>query len=100
MCPIGPTSASRHVPFGMSAPAARLILPTVRRAEPHLLTKTPYTRLREAAGTRTWHDSAMKNAVIAIGLFAIGFVILSVIPDADLIPSGVRAVLDDVAAVW
>jgi hypothetical protein len=42
----------------------------------------------------------MKNAVIAFGLFAIGFAILSVIPDADLIPSGVRAVLDDVAAVW
>lgn len=90
-----PSCADRDVGAG-----ARLILPTARRAEPHLLTKTPYTRLREAAGPRKWHDSAMKNAVIAFGLFAIGFAILSVIPDADLIPSGVRAVLDDVAAVW
>jgi hypothetical protein len=42
----------------------------------------------------------MKSLFIAFGVFAIGFAILSVTPGADLIPSGVRAVLDDVATVW
>jgi len=42
----------------------------------------------------------MKNFVIAFGVFAVGIVVLSVIPDTDLVPPGVRAVLDDVASIW
>ncbi len=71
-----------------------------RTGEPHLPTKTPYTRFREAAGTRKWHDSAMKRVFIAFGVFAVGFALLNVVPDADLVPSGVRAVLDEIATVW
>jgi hypothetical protein len=77
-----------------------LISPMARAAGPHLRTKTPYTRIREAAATRKWHDSAMKSVFIACGVFAVGVAILSVVPDADLLPSGVRAVLDDVATAW
>jgi hypothetical protein len=71
-----------------------------RTGEPHLLTKTSYTRLREAVGTGKWHDFAMKRVFIAFGVFAVGFALLNVLPDADLLPSGVRAVLDDFATVW
>jgi len=42
----------------------------------------------------------MKSLFIAFSLFAVGFAILSVTPDADLIPTGVRAVLDEVETVW
>ncbi len=42
----------------------------------------------------------MKNFFIAFGVFAIGVAVLSVLPGTDLVPPGVRAVLDDVAAIW
>lgn len=42
----------------------------------------------------------MKKLFIAFGVFAIGVAVLSVIPDTELVPSGVRAVLDDVATIW
>jgi hypothetical protein len=42
----------------------------------------------------------MKRVFMAFGVFAVGFALLNVIPDADLLPSGVRAVLDDFATVW
>lgn len=42
----------------------------------------------------------MKNLFIALGVLAIGVAFLIVIPDTDLVPPGVRAVLDDVATIW
>lgn len=59
-----------------------------------------YTRLMEAAGGLRWHASAMKPVFIAVGLFLAGAVLIDAIPEADLLPSGVRAVLEDVASIW
>lgn len=42
----------------------------------------------------------MKSLFIAFGVFAVGFAILTLTPGVDLIPSGVRAVFDEVETVW
>ena len=42
----------------------------------------------------------MKPVFIAVGLFLAGAVLIDAIPEADLLPSGVRAVLEDVASIW
>lgn len=62
--------------------------------------QNPYACLGEAANASRWHDVVMKTLVIACGLFAAGFAMLVVLSGADLVPAGVRAILDDVAAVW
>ena len=63
-------------------------------------TQSPYASLGEAAGARPWQNAAMKTLFIACGLFAAGFVMIAVLPGTDLVTAGVRAILDDVAAVW
>ena len=42
----------------------------------------------------------MKSLLIACGVFAIGLAVLSAVPDADLLPQGVKTVLSEVAGVW
>lgn len=62
--------------------------------------QTRHSRLRLAAGATAWHDSAMKNMLVALGVFLIGVVLVHALPGVDLVPDGVRAVLDEVASVW
>jgi hypothetical protein len=47
-----------------------------------------------------WQHSAMKNMLIALGVFLIGVLLIHAIPGVDLVPDGVRAVLDEVASIW
>ncbi|HEX9770812.1 MAG TPA: hypothetical protein VGA50_16695 [Kiloniellales bacterium] len=42
----------------------------------------------------------MKNLLVAVGVFLIGVVLINVVPTVDLVPDGVRAVLDEVAGIW
>jgi len=42
----------------------------------------------------------MKTALVACGVFLVAFALLAVVPDADIVPAGVRRVLDDVAGIW
>lgn len=62
--------------------------------------QSPYACLGEAAVTARWQNVVMKSLFIACGLFAAGFVMIAVLPGTDLVPAGVRAILDDVGAVW
>jgi len=42
----------------------------------------------------------MKTVLIACGVFLVGFALLTGASDADIVPGGVRQVLDDVASIW
>ena len=41
----------------------------------------------------------MKRVFIAFGAFAVWITLLSVVPDADLLPPAVSAILDDLGTV-
>ncbi len=62
--------------------------------------QTCYSRLRLSAGATAWHHSAMKNMLVALAVFLIGAGLIHALPGVDLVPDGVRAVLDEVASVW
>lgn len=62
--------------------------------------QTTHSRLREAAGTSPWHDSVMKTVLMAACVFLLGFALIDAIPGTDLVPTGVRTVLDEVAGIW
>jgi hypothetical protein len=59
--------------------------------------QTPYSELGEAASRQDWQNPAMKSLLIAGFVFLAGVALLQVVPDADLVPTGVRAVLDEIA---
>jgi len=42
----------------------------------------------------------MKALLTASVVFFAGVILLQIIPDADLVPDGVRAVLNDVDNIW
>jgi hypothetical protein len=42
----------------------------------------------------------MRPVLLAIGIFLIGLALIGAIPQADLVPGGVRTVLQDVASIW
>ncbi len=42
----------------------------------------------------------MKTLLTAVIVFLAGMALIGVIPDADIVPTGVRAVLDDVNGIW
>jgi hypothetical protein len=42
----------------------------------------------------------MKTLLTAGIVFLAGVALLWVIPDADIVPTGVRAVLDEIAGIW
>jgi hypothetical protein len=42
----------------------------------------------------------MKILLTASVVFFAGVVLLQIIPDADIVPGGVRAVLDEVDSIW
>ncbi len=62
--------------------------------------QTPYSQLGEASRTQDWQNSAMKSLFTAGIVFLLGAALLAIIPDADIVPTGVRAVLDDVDNIW
>ena len=62
--------------------------------------QTPYSQLGEAAEAQYWQNPAMKTLLTAGIVFLAGVALLWVIPDADIVPTGVRAVLDDVNSIW
>ena len=65
-----------------------------------LFLKTPYPQLGEAPRTQDWQNPAMKSLLTAGIVFLLGAALLAIIPDADIVPTGVRAVLDDVDNIW
>ncbi len=62
--------------------------------------QTPYSQLGEALRTQGWQNPVMKTLLTAGIVFLVGVALLGVIPDADIVPTGVRAVLDDVDSIW
>ena len=64
------------------------------------LVQTPYSQLGEASRTQGWQNPAMKTLLTAGIVFLVGVALLGVIPDADIVPTGARAVLDDVSSNW
>ena len=60
----------------------------------------PYSQLGEAPRTQDWQNPAMRTLLIAGMVFLAGIVLLQIIPDADIVPPGVRAVLDEMAGIW
>jgi hypothetical protein len=42
----------------------------------------------------------MKTLLTAGIVFLVGVALLQIVPDADIVPTGVRAVLDDVDRIW
>ncbi len=62
--------------------------------------QTPYSRLGEASRRQDWQNPAMKTLLTAGIVFLAGVALLWVIPDADIVPTGVSAVLDDVNSIW
>ncbi len=59
--------------------------------------QTPYSRRGEASRTQDWQNPAMKSLLTAGIVFLAGVALLQIIPDADIVPAGVRAVLDTIA---
>ncbi len=65
-----------------------------------LLVQTPYSQLGEASRTQDWQNPYMKALLTAGIVLLVGVALIGVIPDADIVPTGVRAVLDDVNSIW
>ncbi len=65
-----------------------------------LLMQAPYSQLGEAPKAQGWQNPAMKILLTAVIVLLAGVVVLLIIPDADIVPTGVRAVLDAVANIW
>ena len=42
----------------------------------------------------------MKAVAVATAILLLGIVLIDVVAEADLVPSGVRAVMEEVASVW
>ncbi len=42
----------------------------------------------------------MKATLLACGVILVGLALLATLSGTDLVPSGVRAVLDDVTNIW
>jgi hypothetical protein len=42
----------------------------------------------------------MKTVLTAGMVFLAGMALLAITPDADIVPTGVRSVLDEIAGVW
>ncbi len=62
--------------------------------------QTPYSQFGEAFRTQDWQNPAMKTLLTAGIVFLAGVALLWVIPDAEIVPTGVSAVLDDVNSIW
>ncbi len=65
-----------------------------------LSVQTPYSQLEEAFRTQDWQNPAMKSLLTAGIVFLLGAALLAIIPDADIVPTGVRAVLNEVDSIW
>ena len=65
-----------------------------------LLVQTPYSQFGEASRTQDWQNPAMKSLLTAVIVLLAGVVVLLIIPYADIVPDGVRAVLDKIANIW
>ncbi len=61
---------------------------------------TPYSQFGEASRTQDWQNPVMKSLLTAGIVFLLGAALLAIIPDADIVPTGVRSVLDNVANIW
>ena len=62
--------------------------------------QSPHSQFGEVAEAQYWQNPAMKTLLTAGIVFLAGVALLWVIPDADIVPTGVRAVLDDVNSIW
>ena len=63
-------------------------------------TQTPYSRVGEAVGTQGWQTVVMKTLLTAAIVLFAGAIVIQSVPQTDLVPSGVRAVLDGIAGIW
>ncbi len=64
------------------------------------LVQTSYSHLGEAFSRQDWQNPAMKSLLTAVIVLLAGVVVLLIIPYADIVPDGVRAVLDKIANIW
>ena len=64
------------------------------------MVQTPYSRLGEASRTQDWQNPAMKTLLAAVIVLLAAVVLLQIIPYADIVPTGVRDVLDAIAGIW
>jgi hypothetical protein len=62
--------------------------------------QTPYSQFGEEFRTQDWQNPVMKTLLTAGIVLLVGVALIGVIPDADIVPTGVRAVLDDVNSIW
>ena len=62
------------------------------------MVQTPYSELGEASRMQGWQNPVMKTLLTAVIVLLVGVGLLRVIPDANIVPTGVRAVLDDVSS--
>lgn len=62
--------------------------------------QTPYARLAEASAPEAWQTRAMKTLLTAAIVLFAGAIFVHSVPQSDLVPSGVRAVLDEIGAIW
>ena len=60
----------------------------------------PYSQLGEASRTQDWQNPTMKSLLTVGIVFLLGAALLAIIPDADIVPTGVRAVLNEVDSIW
>ena len=86
--------------FRPSQPAQEAPAVTLQLRRGLSLAQTPYSQLREAASQREWQNPAMKSLLTAGVVFLVGVALLGVIPGADIIPTGVRAVMDEMSGIW
>ena len=64
------------------------------------MTQTPYSPLGEALAREAWQTRAMKTLLTAAVVLFAGAIFVHSVPQADLVPAGVRAVLDEIAEIW
>lgn len=62
--------------------------------------QTPYSRVGEAQKTRGWHTDAMKTLLTAVIVLLGGAMLIHTVPGTELVPTSVRAVLDQIASIW
>ena len=60
----------------------------------------PYSQFAEAVRRQDWQNPTMKKLLTAGIVFLLGAALLAIIPDADIVPTGVRAVLNGVDSIW
>ena len=92
------TDLHRHVPNGHAHRGMEAAGAAAARPGPSTL--TPYARLRQASAIPWWQYLPMKSMLLAACVFLVGVALINAVPGVDLVPGGVRAVLEEVDGIW